>query len=161
MKDTNKASNNKTHNSKKRKPHHGRNVQVCREIRGVKQSALAELIGVSTRTMARYESQDILENSILEKISEILNFSIEFMEELNTNSNLKVINVNEGGKLFTDSSQDKNFESNSTDSSSSATNNGISIENYDRIYEMLMTEREKVIRLEIELKILKEQKGNN
>lgn len=154
------TENNNTKLNKFNRTHHGFNVQVCRFIRKCKQQTLAEHLGVCKKTMSKIESNAVIDDEILTKIGEFLNFSIDFMKELNDDSQVKVINVNEGGKLFTDESQnrDKNYEANSKDEST--TNIGVPIEDFNALLNKFIAEKNKVAKLREKLAVAQYQLNN-
>jgi len=49
--------NSDTKKKKANEIHHGRNVKRLREMFGLKQDVLADVIGVSQQTVSRYESR--------------------------------------------------------------------------------------------------------
>lgn len=60
------------------KPKHiGRNISRIRELRGMKQEALAIAIGVSQQTISNIEGSETIEDTVLEKLSNALNVSPE------------------------------------------------------------------------------------
>lgn len=120
-----------------KKRHHGYNVKRLREILGVKQEDLAERLQLSQQTVSRYESSDILDDDILDKIAKALNISIETIKSFSEDS---VVNIFSG--TWNDNSVAQNYQ---------PTFNPIDkvVELYER---MLKTEREKVSLLEEVLK---------
>jgi transcriptional regulator with XRE-family HTH domain len=60
------------------KPKHiGRNISRLRELRGMKQLALAEAMGVSQQTISNIESSETLEEDKLEQVAKALEVSVE------------------------------------------------------------------------------------
>lgn len=110
----------------------------------MKQPELAAHLGISVRTLTTIEARAVITNDILSKIAEYLNFDIEFMKELTEDSQLRVINVYEGGKNYEPNSRDeskifqpdaKNYEPNSTDGSTIVKDNGKNFEPEAKNYE--------------------------
>ena len=56
--------------------HHGKNIKRFREMFGIKQDILAELLEVSQQTVSRYESQEELEDEVLSKCAKALHINI-------------------------------------------------------------------------------------
>jgi transcriptional regulator with XRE-family HTH domain len=60
------------------KPSHiGRKISRIRELRGMKQEALAQALGVSQQTVSNIENSEEVEEKTLVKISEALGVSVE------------------------------------------------------------------------------------
>ncbi|AYN05329.1 helix-turn-helix domain-containing protein [Flavobacterium sp. 140616W15] len=123
------------------KPKHiGRNISRIRELRGMKQEALATAIGVSQQSISNIEGSETIEEVILEKISNALNVSSEGIKEFSEEAVFNIIN-----NTFTDSSSNNN-------------NYLCSINPLEKILELyerlLQSEKEKIEYLE---KLLKEK----
>lgn len=121
------------------KPKHiGRNISRIRELRGMKQEALAIAIGVSQQTVSNMEGSETIEDALLEKISTALNVSPEGIRQFSEETVFNIIN-----NTFTDSSSNNN-------------NYLCSINPLDKILELyerlLQAEKEKVEYLEKLLK---------
>lgn len=69
--------------AKKGSKHIGANVRRTREIRGLRQFELANLLGVKPQTVGDYENSKTLRKPTLEKIAEALKVSPEFIEDFN------------------------------------------------------------------------------
>lgn len=65
--------------------HQGANVRRLRNIMGVKQSSLAEMLGTTQQKVSRIESQRVIEKDTLLQIANILNVSPKTIEELDEN----------------------------------------------------------------------------
>ncbi|MBP2281741.1 transcriptional regulator with XRE-family HTH domain [Flavobacterium sp. CG_23.5] len=123
------------------KPKHiGRNISRIRELRGMKQEALAVAMGVSQQTVSNMEGSETIEDALLEKISTLLNVSPEGIRQFSEETVFNIIN-----NTFTDSSSNNN-------------NYLCSINPLDKILELyerlLSAEKEKIIYLE---KLLKDK----
>lgn len=121
------------------KPKHiGRNISRIRELRGMKQEALAAAIGVSQQSVSNIEGSETIEEALLEKISNVLNVSSEGIRQFSEETVFNIIN-----NTFTDSSSNNN-------------NYLCSINPLDKILELyerlLQAEKEKVDYLEKLLK---------
>ncbi len=57
--------------------HIGRNISRIRELRGMKQEALALALGISQQTISKIEQSETVEQSILEKVAAALEVSAE------------------------------------------------------------------------------------
>jgi len=91
------------------KIHQGRNVKRFREMLGVKQEALALDLGDewNQKKVSLLEQKDVIEEAILQKISEILHIPVEafqnFDEEQAINiiaNTVNTVNDNATGQLF-------------------------------------------------------------
>lgn len=123
------------------KPKHiGRNISRIRELRGMKQEALAMAIGVSQQTISNIEGSENIEEILLEKVSEALNVSPEGIKQFSEETVFNIIN-----NTFKDSSSNNN-------------NYLCSINPLDKILELyerlLKAEKEKIEYLE---KLLKDK----
>jgi transcriptional regulator with XRE-family HTH domain len=123
------------------KPKHiGRNISRIRELRGMKQEALAMAIGVSQQTISNIEGSETVEDSILEKLSTALSVSPEGIKQFSEETVFNIIN-----NTFTDNSSNNN-------------NYLCSINPLDKILELyerlLKAEKEKIEYLE---KLLKDK----
>lgn len=118
------------------KPHIGRKICQIRELRGMKQDALAFEVGVSQQLISKIEQSDKVDEDLLMKIAEVLGVTKEGIEAFNDESIFNNIN---------------NFHDNSIQ------NNINPIDKIVEVYERLLaSEREKVEILE---KLLKEKKN--
>ena len=57
--------------------HIGRNICRIRELRGMKQGALAADLGVSQQAVSKLEQNEILDNETLERVAQILGVTTE------------------------------------------------------------------------------------
>jgi transcriptional regulator with XRE-family HTH domain len=86
------------------KPKHiGRNISRIRELRGMKQEALANAIGVSQQSVSNIEGSETIDETVLEKISAVLNVSTEGIKQFSEEAVFNIIN-----NTFTDSSSNNN-----------------------------------------------------
>ncbi|HRE77357.1 MAG TPA: helix-turn-helix transcriptional regulator [Flavobacterium sp.] len=77
------------------KPKHiGRNISRIRELRGMKQEALAIAIGVSQQTISNIENSEVVEDEKLQKIAEALNVSAEAIKNFSEDSILNIVSNN-------------------------------------------------------------------
>jgi transcriptional regulator with XRE-family HTH domain len=112
--------------------HHGRNVKRIREMLGIKQDVLATSLGLSQQAVSQLEQKEILETSVLQKVSKVLGVTEEAIKNLTEEAAINIIST-------TFNSHD---QSTSIAYRSSLTFNPIEkvIELYER---MLVMEREK------------------
>jgi len=74
------------------KPKHiGRNISRIRELRGMKQEALAIAIGVSQQTISNIENSEAVEEEKLLQIANALNVSTEAIKNFNEDSILNIV----------------------------------------------------------------------
>lgn len=75
------------------KPKHiGRNISRIRELRGMKQEALAIAIGVSQQSVSNIEGSETIDEEKLKAISEVLGVSPEAIKNYSDETVLNVIN---------------------------------------------------------------------
>lgn len=75
------------------KPKHiGRNISRIRELRGMKQEALAFAIGVSQQTISNIEASENVEEEKLELIAKELGVSVEGIKNFSEDAVLNIIN---------------------------------------------------------------------
>ena len=86
--------------------HIGKNISRIREIKGMKQITLAELLGVSQQQVSIIENSESVEDSKLESIAKILEVPIEVIKEY---SDDKVMNIITNNTFQDDSSAIKNL----------------------------------------------------
>lgn len=125
------------------KPSHiGRKISKIRELRGMKQEALAMAIGVSQQTISNIENSEEVEETVLVKIAEALDVSAEALKNFSEEAVLNII-----GNTY------------NLDNSSSAFNFGCTFnpiekvialfEEKEKLYErLLQAEKDKVAYLE-------------
>ena len=74
------------------KPSHiGRKISKIRELRGMKQEALAIAIGVSQQTISNIENSEEVEEEVLLKIAEALEVSVEGIKNFSEDTVLNII----------------------------------------------------------------------
>jgi len=66
--------------------HLGRKISRIRELRGMKQEALAAELGISQQAISKIEQSEEIEDSTLEKIAHILGLKIEALKNFNEDS---------------------------------------------------------------------------
>jgi len=73
------------------KKHIGRNIARIREMRGMKQESLAELLGVSQQKISLYENAEELEDVKLEPIAKALEVSVETLKNFSEDAVFNII----------------------------------------------------------------------
>jgi transcriptional regulator with XRE-family HTH domain len=77
------------------KPSHiGRKISRIRELRGMKQEALAQALGVSQQTISNIENSEEVEEKTLVKVAEVLGVSVEGLKNFNEETILNIISNN-------------------------------------------------------------------
>lgn len=71
--------------------HIGRNIARIREMRGMKQETLAELLGVSQQKISLFENAEALEDTKLEPIAEALEISVEALKNFSEDAVFNII----------------------------------------------------------------------
>lgn len=83
------------------KKHIGRNIARIREMRGMKQETLAELLGVSQQKISLFENAEELEDVKLEPIAKALEISVEALKNFSEDAFFNIIsntfNTNDNG----------------------------------------------------------------
>lgn len=73
------------------KKHIGRNIARIREMRGMKQETLAELLGVSQQKVSLFENAEELEDVKLEPIAKALEISVEALKNFSEDAFFNII----------------------------------------------------------------------
>lgn len=74
------------------KPHIGRKISRIRELRGMKQEALAQVLGVSQQTVSNFENSEEVEESRLGEIATALGVTLEGLKHFTEESVFNNIN---------------------------------------------------------------------
>ena len=61
----------------KSRVHHGFNISIARNRKGLKQAALADMLGISQQRLSQLENQRVVKDEILEKVSEATGVSVD------------------------------------------------------------------------------------
>ncbi|KQM35784.1 helix-turn-helix domain-containing protein [Chryseobacterium sp. Leaf201] len=81
--------------------HIGRNIARIREMRGMKQETLAEILGVSQQKISLFENAEALEDTKLEPIAKALEISVEALKNFSEDAFFNIIsntfNTNDNG----------------------------------------------------------------
>ncbi len=120
--------------------HIGRKISRIRELRGMKQEALAAELGISQQSVSSLEQSEYIEDEKLEKVAKVLGVSKEAIENFSEESIFNII-----GNTFNDQSSSLNYNCtfNPLDKLIEAYNEK------EKLYErLLQAEKEKVAYLE-------------
>lgn len=74
------------------KRHIGRNIARIREMRGMKQETLADILGVSQQKISLFENAEELEDVKLEPIAKALEISVEALKNFSEDAVFNIIN---------------------------------------------------------------------
>ncbi len=75
------------------KPNHiGRKISRIRELRGMKQEALAEALNISQRAVSKIEQSEEIEDAKLEQIAKVLGVTKEGIENFSEEAVFNIIN---------------------------------------------------------------------
>ncbi|MEO8535788.1 MAG: helix-turn-helix transcriptional regulator [Flavobacterium sp.] len=126
------------------KPKHiGRNISRIRELKGMKQEALAMEIGVSQQTISNIEASETVDKEKIEEIAKALGVTVEAIENFSEESIFNFFN---------------NFYDNSSISGAQGINNNCTFNPLDKVVELyerlVQSEKDKNEYLE---KLLKEK----
>jgi transcriptional regulator with XRE-family HTH domain len=75
------------------KKHIGRNIAKIREIKGIKQEALADLMGVSQQKISQYENTEEIEDAKLEPIAKALGVTSEAIKNFSEENVINYFNT--------------------------------------------------------------------
>ena len=83
------------------KPKHiGRNISRIRELRGMKQEALAIAIGISQQSVSNIEASETIDEEKLQAIAEVLGVSVEAIKNYSDETVLNNIQNNYEGSVI-------------------------------------------------------------
>lgn len=78
-------------NTAEKTGHIGRKISKIRELRGMKQEALAMAIGVSQQTVSNIENSEIVEETVLQKVADALEVTVEGIKNFSEEAVLNII----------------------------------------------------------------------
>ena len=84
------------------KPNHiGRKIRRIRELRDMKQEALAQALGISQQTVSSIENSETIDDEKLQAIAEILGVSVEGIKNFSEEAVLNIIGntLNDGSVI--------------------------------------------------------------
>jgi transcriptional regulator with XRE-family HTH domain len=85
------------------KMHIGRKICRIREIRGIKQEALAQELGITQQQVSRLEQSETVEEEVLEQIAKVLGVTSDAIHKFNEEAVFNIIN-----NTFSDNSSNNN-----------------------------------------------------
>ena len=91
--------------TKSNKVHIGKKISRIREIRGIKQDFLAGELGVSQQTISKIEQSEEVDDSMLEKIADVLGVSAEAIKNFSEEAIFNII-----GNTYHDNSASLNYQ---------------------------------------------------
>jgi len=120
------------------KPRHiGRNIGRIRELRGIKQDALAFDLGISQQAVSNMEKSESVEDSRLEEVAKVFGVSVEALKNFSEENMITYFN---------------NFYDHSAGNGAFGNNNNCNFNPLDKVVELyerlVQAEREKVEYLE-------------
>lgn len=62
--------------------HHGHAIKRIRHTMGIKQSTLAEMMGITQAKVSNFEQKKVIEDEIIERFAKALNVAPKFIKEL-------------------------------------------------------------------------------
>lgn len=74
-------------------PHQGRNIKRIREMLGIKQEHLAVSIGVTQQAVSLIEQKEVLDDTLLEKVSAALGVTDEAIKNLTEDSVMNIVST--------------------------------------------------------------------
>ena len=77
---------------KTQRQHLGRKIGRIRELRGMKQEALAAELGISQQAISKLEQSEVIEDSTLEKVAKVLGVSAEAIKNYSDEAMITSIN---------------------------------------------------------------------
>ena len=83
--------------------HIGRKISKLRELKGIKQEALAAELGISQQAVSKIEQSPEVEDEALEKIAQVLGLTPEAIKAFSEDAVFNII-----ANTFTDNSQNNN-----------------------------------------------------
>lgn len=83
----------------KKMVHQGRNVKIVRESKGMYQKDLGEKINKLQSEISRIESQDIIDNDLLETIALALEIPVDFLKNFDLDTAAKAYNMDNDATL--------------------------------------------------------------
>lgn len=83
-----------------RKPHIGRKIVRIRELKDMKQEALASIMGVSQQSISRIEQSETIEDEKLQQVAKALGVTIEAIKNFNEDAAISNINTFNDASAF-------------------------------------------------------------
>lgn len=118
-----------------KKVHQGYNISMARARKNMKQTSMADLLGISQQRLSQMEGQKVVRDEILEKIAEITGVSVEELKTIEQPMSVYIENNN----TITDSEHDKISIGNSIEEDN-FTNHINPLDKITELYERLLKE---------------------
>jgi transcriptional regulator with XRE-family HTH domain len=129
--------------AEKRKIHHGNNVRLARTWKKVTQDDLADRLNIYQSEVSKLETQELIDEKILAKISTALEIPIDFLKEFEPEAIMKSYNQYES-KIEITSAENSN-DNILQQGEQNITNHYYPIEKVEKLYERLLQEKEQQI----------------
>lgn len=75
------------------KVHHGRNIKRLREILGLKQEAVAQLLNITQQSLSELEKREIIEDNTIDKVARALEVPPSAIKNMTEESVINYINT--------------------------------------------------------------------
>jgi Predicted transcriptional regulators len=130
--------------------HIGRNISKLRELRGLKQEALAQALGLTQQAISNIENSEIIEDTRLDDVANALGFPPEVIKNFNEDSLINILsNTFNDSSVHSDNSSSCNSSINIEPSFGSVEKIIEIYQEKERLYERLLeAEKEKSALLE-------------
>ena len=89
--------------NKPKKVHIGRNIARIRELKGMKQEALAVQLGVTQQTVSKMEQSEQMEDDKLKQVAEVLGVTAETIKNFNEDAAINIVSStlhDQSGSIF-------------------------------------------------------------
>lgn len=129
--------------AEKRKIHHGNNVRLARTWKKVTQDDLADRLNIYQSEVSKLETQELIDEKILAKISTALDIPVDFLKEFESEAIMKSYNQYES-KIEITSAENSN-DNILQQGEQNITNHYYPIEKVEKLYERLLQEKEQQI----------------
>lgn len=74
--------------------HHGHNIKLARQLKGIKQEELAEKMDMTTASLAKHENSEVIDDKVLNKFATALDIPVEFLKAVEECSKTVVFESN-------------------------------------------------------------------
>ena len=136
-------------NTSNKTNHIGRKISRIRELRGMKQEALAQALGISQQTISTIENSETIEEDRLSEIAKALGVTVEAIKNFSEDGMINYFNT------FNDAVSGNNFNHYNTCTFNPLDKLMETVEENKKLYErLLQSEKDKIEYLE---KLLKEK----
>lgn len=142
--------NNEIIDARANRGHQGFAIKCIRGLRDVKQAELARLIDVSESQMYKIEKRATIDDATLEKIAKALKTEVDTIKNFRTDCEIRI-------NTFNDNS--RNFEPQSKNADTDATNIGVPIEKYETMVNKVIENEKIIAKKDLEIQELKFRLG--